>query len=382
MYKIYCNNIEIYNPQKENTALTAANLSLESNTAGSGVITMPCNHPNINLDICSAIFTVYEDEEIIFKGRALSESTDWNKSRIINLEGLLSVFADAIKSPFAFPGHWLGTSEYINQNNDARFFLEKEVIESYNSNVDVNEVFSENYFDYPMIKWTLGECTVSEYEIERSSEDYNDYWTIIKDKLFNSSLGGYICSRYENGHNYIDYLSDFTEENTQEIYYAGNLLDLTTETILSDTASVILATGANNLYINSDNAVTNGSAVFGNRDLFFLGKYICSKSALQKYGWRETRQSWDRVTTSKTLIEKAAYYLVETGAKKSKTINISACDLHLVNSQIEALRINKKVKVVSAPHGINELYDLTKLEIDMIEPQNTKITVTKTESIS
>ena len=69
------------------------------------------------------------------------------------------------------------------------------------------------------------------------------------------------------------------------------------------------------------------------------------------------------------------------GIKLKKTIEASAIDLHLTDSQINSFRINKKVNVISKPHNIIVTYDLTKLSIDILNPQNTKITVTNTDLV-
>ena len=70
--------------------------------------------------------------------------------------------------------------------------------------------------------------------------------------------------------------------------------------------------------------------------------------------------------------------LTGTGRLLSNTIDISAVDMHFTDKQIQSFRIYRNVKVNSAPHNQDELYQLTKLDIDLQNPQNTKITVGKT----
>ena len=62
--------------------------------------------------------------------------------------------------------------------------------------------------------------------------------------------------------------------------------------------------------------------------------------------------------------------------KLKRTINVSAFDLSLSNAEIEALRYCKKCVVKSTPHKIKATYNLTKIDIDLISPQNTEIQLT------
>ena len=77
-------------------------------------------------------------------------------------------------------------------------------------------------------KFKLGNVTVSDPNnyITRSEENYPNTWEVLKSKLFDSALGGFLCIRYEEDGNYIDYLSEFTLTNTQGIEFGENLLDL------------------------------------------------------------------------------------------------------------------------------------------------------------
>jgi len=63
--------------------------------------------------------------------------------------------------------------------------------------------------------------------------------------------------------------------------------------------------------------------------------------------------------------------------KTVDTIDISAVDLHFTDKEIQGLRIYRNVKVKSLPHNHDDVYPLTKLDIDILNPQNTKITVGK-----
>lgn len=393
MYRIKMTNADnkeflLYDTNIQDLVLTSATLNLESNTAGSATLTVPCTHPYYtSFNDKTAIFSIYEDNEIIFKGRIYEVKKDWNNSLTVTLEGALSVLSDVLSPPFDYPNDYAGSKEYQDEENDVRFFCKKMIIEHY-SNVCSGD-FGDLKVDYNPIPLTLGNITVKDdgSGIVRSSEDYITLWDIAKDKLFGSSLGGYISLRYVGDRNYFDYVKNFTETNSQVIEFGKNLTDITDDEVSTDTVSAVLALGKNNLKIPGYSSSTpsgykEGQTVSKDSDLFYHSYYIVSKKALQKYGWRSKIVKYDSVEKeTETLLKKAVAFMQSEGIRLKKTTEVSAIDLHLTDSQINSFRINKKVNVISKPHNINVTYDLTKLSIDMLNPQNTKITVTNTDLV-
>jgi hypothetical protein len=60
----------------------------------------------------------------------------------------------------------------------------------------------------------------------------------------------------------------------------------------------------------------------------------------------------------------------------SGTITIKAVDLSFTDDEIESFRIYRNILVNSPVHGVSDaVYQLTKLEIDILNPQNTVITI-------
>lgn len=396
MYRIKMTNADnkeflLYDPNIQDLALTSATVNLESNTAGSATLVFPCTHPHYSiLNDKTAIFSICEDNEIIFKGRIYEVKKDWNNCLTVTLEGALSVLSDVLSPPFDYPNDYAGSKEYQDEENDVRFFCKKMIVEHY-SNV-CSDDFGALQVKYGRIPLTLGNITVKDdgSGIVRSSEDYITLWDIAKDKLFGSSLGGYVSLRYASDKNYFDYVKNFAEINNQVIEFGKNLTDITDDEVSTDTVSAVLALGKNNLKIPSYNGQTSsdykgykdGQIVSKDGDLFYHGYYIVSKKALQKYGWRSKIVKYDSVEKeTETLLKKAVAFMQSEGIRLKKNIEVSAIDLHLTDSQINSFRINKKVNVISKPHNINVTYDLTKLSIDMLNPQNTKITVTNTDLV-
>lgn len=367
MYRVYCDGNPLLGLSVKDAVLVNPKIKLEVNTVGEGSFTIYKNHPYYSkLKKLKSVFTVYDDYGVIFRGRATGDTVDFNHGMHVDLEGAMAYFNDSIVRPFNFPDDFLEDADYIaaaEGGNVIAFFLGW-LINNHNSQVQ--------YYQ----KLQLGNVTVTDPNnyITRSSSEYASTWDVLKAKLFDSSLGGYLCIRYENGGNYIDYLSEFTETNSQEIVFGENLLDLKGETEASATYSAIIPIGTLGLTIEGleDKNVTD--------DIVKVGDTLYSKSAVKAYGWiyaPTSETTWDDVTDDSNLLTKGVKWLADCGAFMN-AMEATAVDLHFADKEVESLRIYKNVNVRSSPHDVEESFPLAKLEIDLLNPQNTKITVGKT----
>jgi hypothetical protein len=85
--------------------------------------------------------------------------------------------------------------------------------------------------------------------------------------------------------------------------------------------------------------------------------------------------TFDDVSIDTNLQDRGSKYLVDTAVKLNSTITITAVDLHFADADIAAFRIYRHILVYSAAHEHEGQYKLTKLDIDILNPQNTKITL-------
>ena len=280
------------------------------------------------------------------------------------MEGVLAFTNDSIIPPFNFPDDFPDATKATNM---VEYFLRWLVETQHNGQVE----------DWQKLK--VGTVTVSDPNnyITRSSDSYQSTWEVLKSKLFESSLGGYLCIRYENDGNYIDYLESFEQTNTQQIMFGENLLDLTNESDASDTYSAILPLGAE----QNGSRLTLESLADGDLtdDLVKKGKFIYSKKAKDAHGWvcvPVEDATWDDVTTVENLKSNAMAYLSGVAMLFSNTITIKAVDLYFTDDQIQSFRIYQNILVNSPVHGVvNVSYPLTQLDIDIMNPQNTIITI-------
>ena len=367
MYHITCDGLPLMDWRDNDLVLVNPKVKLEVNTVGEGSFTIYKNHPYYDkLKKLKSVFEVTDENGVIFRGRATGDTVDFDHGMFVDLEGAMAYFNDSIVRSFNYPDDFLEDADYIaaaNNGNVVAFFLGW-LIDNHNAQVQ----------DFQKMK--LGNVTVTDPNnyLSRSSSEYASTWEVLKAKLFDSSLGGYLCIRYEDDGNYIDYLAEFTETNSQEIAFGENLLDLKSETEASETYSAIIPIGVIGLTIEglADKDLTD--------DLVKVGDTIYSRQAVEQYGWiyaPTSETTWEDVTDDSNLLKKGANWLLNRGSLLN-AMEATAVDLHFTDKQVESLRIYRNVNVHSSPHGISETLPLAKLEIDLLNPQNTKITVGKT----
>ena len=378
MYQIFCDEFVLYDPREDDRIVDSPKCKLEANTIGEASFSIYATHPHYaQLKKMKSIFEIQQDGDVIFRGRMTDDTKDFNNIKFVDLEGIMGFFNDSIIRPFKFPEDVQSNAEYTSSKNKVEFFL-KWLLDKHNSQVQ------------PFQRFKLGNVTVSDPNnyISRSSEDYAKTWEVLKSKLFDSALGGYLCIRYEADGNYIDYLEDFVQTNTQKIVFGENLLDITTESDASETYSAIIPLGKKKNEIDTESKdssrltikeLADGTAT---SDIVKSGDTLYSKSAVDKYGFiyaPTSETTWEDVTEASNLQKKGIEYLENTGVKLSNTITITAVDLHFSDDEIEAFRIYRYTEVVSKPHDHEGLYRLTSLDIDIQNPQNTVITLGETQ---
>lgn len=380
-YQIKCDDFVLYDVRDEDLTLKNPKCKLAVNTVGEASFTILANHPCYNeLQKLRSVFEIKQNNETIFRGRMTDDSKDFHNKKQIDLEGVMAFFNDSIIRPFTFPNDFLNYDEYKTEaagGNVVRFLL-RWFIDAHNLQVE------------PFQQFKLGRVTVSDPNntVVRSSEDYQKTWEALKKALFDSSLGGYLCIRYEADGNYIDYLADFTDENgerlrnSQKIVYGENLLDIQKDSDATETYSAIIpiGQGENNTALTikslADEKITD--------DIVKVGDTLYSISAVAKYGWiyaPVSETTWDDVTVTENLQTKGVNFLQQNAVKIRETVTIKAVDLNLADDEIEAFRIYRYIGVESQPHDHTGEYPLSEIDIDIENPQNTKITVGESKRV-
>lgn len=381
MYQIKCDNYVLYDPRDDDLILTNPKCKLEVNKVGSASFTIYANHPYYDrLKILRSVVEIKQGGQTIFRGRITENTRDFECAKAVDVEGVMAYFNDSIVKPFAFPDDFEGTEEYEtakDAGNVVSFFLGW-LIDNHNAQVS----------DFQ--KFKLGNVTVTDTNnaLYFSSKDYSKTWSVIESRLFKGSLGGYLCIRYEDDGNYIDYVSDFDLTNVQRIEYGENLLDIVTDSDAAETYTAVLPLGMKKKDIE-ESSDTNSEdesrlTIEGlpdgeiNDDIVKKGDTLYSKSGVAQYGFIYAPiadTTFDDVSIDTNLQDRGSKYLVDTAVKLNSTITITAVDLHFADADIAAFRIYRHILVYSAAHEHEGQYKLTKLDIDILNPQNTKITL-------
>lgn len=385
-YQVKCDDYILYDPRDDALILDNPKVNLEVNTVGEGSFTIHKDHPYYGtLKKLKSVFEVSDDVGVIFRGRMTSDSCDFHNSKFVDLEGAMAYFNDSKVRPYSFPEDWLEDAGYIaaaESGNVVAFFLNW-LIDQHNAQTQ------------PFQHFKLGRVTVSDPNnyLSRSDSSYPSTWEALKSKLFDSALGGYLCIRYEADGNYIDYLSEFELTNTQEIAFAENLLDLKSDADASETYSAVIPIGATTETETEDEsgitAVDKTTLTIKDLpdgditdDIVKEGDMIYSRSAVEAYGLiiaPVEKTKWEDVTDASNLLAKSVEFLANDGMMLSDTVEVAAVDLHFTDEQIQSFRIYRNVKVRSTPHGRTGTFQLPKLALDLLNPQNTKITVGSTK---
>lgn len=346
MYRVYCDGLTLYNDRLENLQILNPSLELEENKTGSFVFTVPAAHPYYQMiGKMKSIITVYQDDYLLFRGRVLDEETGWHNEKHVTCEGELAFLLDSIQRPYDYSGT---VSGYLN-------------LLVTNHNVQVEES-----------KWfTVGNITVTDGNdyIVRSNIDYTDTWTELQDKLL-KLMGGYITVRHDGYINYIDYLQDSTTLSPQAITFGKNLLDLKRIRKGADIATAVIPLGAklkDDEGKDTDTRLTVESVNDGS-------DMLIDADAQAQFGTIVKTVIFDDVTDANNLLTKGNAHLADL-VNLPETVELTAVDMAAAGVNITSFHLGTMVKTESKPHGIDQLFRVSKLSIKLFEPASNKLTL-------
>lgn len=351
-YRITMDGNPFCSSNVEHSAVLDPSVSLEVNKAGKLTFTILPDHPMYDqIALRQSMFDVYQNDELIFEGIATQEDTDFYNRKVISCEGELTFLNDSIQRQ----------AKYTNQSVQS---LLGAYLAVHNSQVDADRQFS------------LGSVTVSEGNgILRYTNFQNTMKEIGEDLIDN--YGGYLRVRHQDGYRYLDYLADPPRTSSQVIRLGKNLIDYS-----SNLSSLNIITCL----------IPRGAKIEGEEDVEGLEKRLDIKSvnsgkdyligtAAAWYGNVWGTQTWDGVTTAAALKTKGEEYL-EDAQWSNLVISASAIDLGLMEEDVEQFRILDMIRVVSEPHGIDRNFLLSKLDIKLDHPADTRITLGKETKLS
>jgi len=346
VYKIFVNDTLIYDSTLEDYKITKGVITKELNKSGSFVFTVYSDHPYYDrIQKMKSIVTVFKGDELVFRGRVINEVIGFYKDKTFTCEGELGFLLDSIIRPFSFTG----TPEEL-----LRVFIQE-----HNSQVDESKRFE------------VGTVTVTDPNdyIVRSSIEYLTTSENLQTRLLDT-LGGYLfITSNESGARVINWYADSPYRSGQSIEFGENLLSFTKTNRAEEIATAIIPLGAE---IGDDTSETKTRLTIAevNDGL----DYVYDTNAVALYGWIFKVETWNDVTVASNLKTKAEAFLREK-IKQSITIELSAIDLSLMDHSIDSFDLGDYIHITSTPHNLDDSYLLEKQSIDLLKPDNDKITL-------
>ena len=348
MFRIYSDGNLLHHDNLESLKVFNPSVELELNKTESLAFTVYPDHPRLSfVKRLKSIIQVFQDDFLLFRGRVLDEEVGWHNERTFSCEGELAFLIDSIQRPYDFTG---SIPEFLGM-----------LLTIHNAQVDAEKQFF------------LGNVTVTDPNdyIVRSDIDYVSTWDVITKKLIDM-LGGFLQVRHENGVNYLDYLIESKLLAPQKITFGKNLLDLKRTRKAEDIATVIIPLGAkvkDEEGKDTDKRLTIES-VNGGVD------FVQDSDAIAQYGTIVKTVIFDDVTDPENLKTKGLAHLAEY-VNQWESIELTAADLATMNKGITSFHLGTLVQVESEPHGLNQMFLVTKLSLNLAEPWSSKITLGK-----
>ena len=346
MYIVKCDGVMLYHPDVDELRIFNAKMKFEANKSGGFDFTIFPSHPRFEFIYkLKSVIEVFQDSTLLFRGRILNDEQGFDNEKRIECEGDLGLLNDSIVRPYEYNGSITG-------------FLQS-IIDSHNGQVEAGKEFQ------------LGTVTVTDPNnyISRMSITAEKTWKVIDDKLL-KLLGGYIRVRRSGGINYLDYLEDSTTQSTQKLKLGENILDVTRKSSGDEIITALIPYG-NKLKDE------NGKDTNARLDIKSVNSgvdYVFDQTAVDAYGWVFDTETWDDVTDPSNLHTKAIAELTSR-INQNVEVNIKAVDLSMVDALIDEFRILEYVKVESIYHELDAFMLVVKLEIDILNATNNKMTV-------
>ena len=352
--------------------LISPHLKLETNKAGTFEFML--NKGHLQYDGFSEIKTfvwLFRDDKCIFRGRVNDITTDIFGQRTISCEGDLVILSDSIQSPNTFIDvQTIGTTKKKKnvkrtsvQTTEMRaevFF--RSVIETHNAQ-----------FDDARKQFEVGTVNASKKD-EFGKFDltsYSDTSSVLSSEIL-GKFGGIIQTRYDRNSSktYIDWIENYTEQNSQEAKFGVNLLELDEQPPDDKPWSILLPIGKDGLTISGASGSESMSGI--SRD----GIYLKISSAVSKYGKIVHYEKFDDATKADDLLHKAYEYLWVRKKVYPKNITFKAIDLQLLGESNDPLELGDLIRV-NAQNTllINSVLPCIEMELDILNPENNTYTI-------
>lgn len=341
---IYADGVLAYDSRLEEFDLSGLKIQHKLNAGGTAEIVMLPGHPAYDYYVGhKTVVTIWRGNVLRFRGRALYSAENSFGQRTVTCEGELCFLRDSINRPYKY------------EATPRSIFVT--LINQHNAQTD------------PEKRFTVGEVTVTDPNDWVALESESAETTLATLNKLLERCGGYVTfTSAPDGSRVINYLSTLNQRSSQSIEFGENLLDFTSTGANTTTlATGVVPYGAKDEKTKKRITI---ESVNGGKD------YLLAEDAVAIRGIIMTTETWDDVTDPATLLKKAQAYLEENKVFVT-SLELSALDLSWLDKDVETFSVGDLIRVTSAPHGVNEDFQLTQMTEDLLNPAKSKINLGK-----
>lgn len=334
MYNVYLEGSLIYSTSRVELqrGMIIKSFRLKVQKAGSFEFTVHPTHPAYNyFEPLVSEITVTDDEEEIFRGRVLRQSTTFYGERTVTCEGNLAYLNDSVMPSVE------DTTESVES-----FF--RRCIETHNAQVEAWKQFD------------VGDVTIDakSQSVTFKKTGYQTVLSAIENELLRY-YGGFLRTRHEGQTTYIDYIENYDSYLSQPIQFSVNLLDLTEDANTEEIYTIMVPVGKDNLTIESEN---DGSPL------------LVNESLVNKYGTIYKPESFSDIDDPFNLKLAAEAKMNRDVLGFTPKYSCKALDLHLMYPSLDKLLVGYNVHVLSQPQDVDVEEMILSADIDIQNPEN------------
>lgn len=377
MYTIYVDGNLLYSPERisDGYVVTSAVLTKEVNCADGLEIIVPETNPAYsNIDLMASKIVVYQDNNIVFIGRAITAKRSMYNLFTIHCEGGLAYWNDLLATGYKSDN--FSTSMFSNY---ARNYFNTAPKVSIINRTPRGSRPGENDHTVPSqinrhqknILQLFNEDVLTEY-------GGTSYVVYSGAKVSGTDTDIIYFYHYKSGEEPI---------NSQTIQFGENILEIAQDIDYSNLRTAYYARA------KKKSSVTGAIGIQYLPDATYVYPqgtsdpstriYVPSIEAVQKYGLIVENLFFDMTdSTTPTLYVRTGEYVREKSFGQV-SFTCSAIDLHLLNSNVSPIVVGNRNRIISEPHGIDSTVLCSSSSIDLLDPRNSKYTFgTTTDLIS
>lgn len=353
MYKVTClyggTTYTLHDPTSDVLRIYNDQIETEDSKPGSFQFSVSYDHPHLDKIVgLSSDIRVYDGTEEIFRGRPVDDGEDLYRERTFKCEGELAFLYDSIQP-----------RRELHSVSPLAFFTL--LIDEHNNQVK-NRGPIDKTFRVGIV--TVTDSNNSLYRYTNRETTYED----IMDKLI-GRLGGHLRVRVSGSYRYLDLLADVDTVGDQPIQLGENLMDYAKDTDYTQVATACIPLGASleETEIAALDAYTTVESVNSGSDVIQITE------AVNRFGFICKVVSFDDITVPANLLSAGTKWLTD-GQYADMTLNLTAVDLHGLGYNVQPIRTNTKVRVLSQPHGMDRFFEVSKRTYHLSQPETDTVT--------